>query len=535
MTGRLVAVEREGPARHRVWEGARLFDAGRLAEAETLVRGSTALAELLGDRATDRDLRLLLGRLLEYAGDWDGVQAEAEDLLTPAGRPHAPAVRAAALGLLATALHHQGRVTDGLAATAQGHDLVLGGSGWPMHRLTACMTLSSPLCSALLFEPALDLLALGERISLEERVPAGATLGPSRFAAWRARTEALRGYFVELIGRDREADGYYASAATHAVRALGSAPSGSAHDLRARTLLAVAYQRLRVEPVDRGSLERHLREEPFGRLAVLSALTLASAEARAGDLAVARGRVHAARAEAVRLGETSLAYVATAWIAQLDEAELGVTPAVERWRRLAEHQLLRLWQDRAGRFETLLAARRVDDLSASVDREDARLWEDALTAVGNRRLLQRLLADPGVASRPAAFVDVDAFKSINDRFGHALGDDVLRRIAAVLTAASRSGDIVVRYGGDEFAVLLDEGTDVEVFADRVRTAVARHAWHELREGLAVSVTVGTAAAGPRALSRADRVLRERKAARGKVRLGGFAPAAAERRTGAAFP
>ena len=86
-------------------------------------------------------------------------------------------------------------------------------------------------------------------------------------------------------------------------------------------------------------------------------------------------------------------------------------------------------------------------------------------------------------------IDVDAFKSINDTLGHVAGDEVLRGIGAVLTAAGRSTDVVGRIGGDEFAVLLVE-TDrarADAAADRLVEAVSHMAGP-----VPVSVTVGVA-------------------------------------------
>lgn len=78
---------------------------------------------------------------------------------------------------------------------------------------------------------------------------------------------------------------------------------------------------------------------------------------------------------------------------------------------------------------------------------------------------------------PAAvlFVDVDGLKQINDRFGHRRGDDVLRRTAEMISANARSGDIVARYGGDEFTVLCEDlrsEDEVSAIVERIRHAKA---------------------------------------------------------------
>jgi diguanylate cyclase (GGDEF)-like protein len=73
-------------------------------------------------------------------------------------------------------------------------------------------------------------------------------------------------------------------------------------------------------------------------------------------------------------------------------------------------------------------------------------------------------------------IDLDGFKAVNDAFGHAAGDELLRRSAAALAGAIRGSDAVARLGGDEFAVLLDQADTIaaEAVAERLRAAIARH-------------------------------------------------------------
>ncbi|HVT88856.1 MAG TPA: diguanylate cyclase [Tepidisphaeraceae bacterium] len=84
---------------------------------------------------------------------------------------------------------------------------------------------------------------------------------------------------------------------------------------------------------------------------------------------------------------------------------------------------------------------------------------DSLTGLWNRRYFdQRLEAELSLASRTngslaVLMLDLDHFKSINDRFGHPTGDEVLKRVAALLVESVRVEDVVCRYGGEEFAIL----------------------------------------------------------------------------------
>ncbi|WP_169744501.1 diguanylate cyclase domain-containing protein, partial [Spirillospora albida] len=103
---------------------------------------------------------------------------------------------------------------------------------------------------------------------------------------------------------------------------------------------------------------------------------------------------------------------------------------------------------------------------------------DALTGLANRALLvehtQHALAGPGGHRVALALIDLDDFKAINDRLGHAVGDALLVAIAGRLRNCVRPHDLVARLGGDEFAVLLRDVSPDEIDAvlDRISAALS---------------------------------------------------------------
>jgi len=139
---------------------------------------------------------------------------------------------------------------------------------------------------------------------------------------------------------------------------------------------------------------------------------------------------------------------------------------------------------------------------------------DPLTGLHNRRyLMDRLKQEMQRADRhgePLAFamLDLDAFKPINDQFGHVLGDKVLRAVGAAIAKSVRGSDIAARYGGDEFAVILPD-TDApagRIVAERICKNVRVPIGEEVEPGVAAEVTVsGGLAALPLAITAASEV------------------------------
>jgi diguanylate cyclase (GGDEF)-like protein len=124
--------------------------------------------------------------------------------------------------------------------------------------------------------------------------------------------------------------------------------------------------------------------------------------------------------------------------------------------------------------------------------------EDTLSGIGNRRLLERFLGSVASAEPPInltlVVVDIDHFKVINDTFGHELGDLVIRAMGALLEAEVRAGQVVGRYGGDEFVFVMPgvELAAAERFAERVRVRVESYPWRQLERSLAVTISLGVA-------------------------------------------
>lgn len=115
---------------------------------------------------------------------------------------------------------------------------------------------------------------------------------------------------------------------------------------------------------------------------------------------------------------------------------------------------------------TLVRERREATLQLAAD-------TDPLTGIGNRRwFFGRIPATP-LANSALAMLDVDHFKQINDRFGHAVGDQVLASIARTVRDALREGDVFARYGGEEFVVFLPNVSekDARAVAERLRKRV----------------------------------------------------------------
>jgi len=294
---------------------------------------------------------------------------------------------------------------------------------------------------------------------------------------WKQVSVALTnmGYALGKTGRQAEALECY-------VRALKVARSVQNHQTAAYSLLSIGEMLLRQGSLDEA--RRHLaeaaalaqtigsRQTAFGAFEALSEVCK-----RQGDYAAALGHHETFR----RLEKEVFTEEAD------DRAKsLVIKLEVEHHRREAEvlAEINTALQKANTRLETLATT-------------------DHLTGLPNHRTLVAALDAETARARceggPCAllFLDIDHFKSVNDTHGHSVGDAVLAEFAACVRACLREDDILGRWGGEEFLVLLP-GRDAEEalwIGERVRAAVADHRL-AAKEGLSMTCSIGAAACPP---------------------------------------
>lgn len=148
--------------------------------------------------------------------------------------------------------------------------------------------------------------------------------------------------------------------------------------------------------------------------------------------------------------------------------------------------------------------------------------QDALTGLANRRAFDEALqheyqrATRYHTTLCLALLDVDHFKRVNDQLSHAVGDEVLKRVAAVLKQQSRSIDLLARWGGEEFAILLPDTSleDATEVCERLRQKVEKHDLSDLAADLHITISIGLTTNHkldlPQLLLRADQALYQAK-------------------------
>jgi diguanylate cyclase (GGDEF)-like protein len=202
------------------------------------------------------------------------------------------------------------------------------------------------------------------------------------------------------------------------------------------------------------------------------------------------------------------------------EHELRSEEVEEKARNLVVHMAVQKVRDEAESYR----AERDKLAAANVELIEA-VHVDVLTGLANRRYLELHLPKlfeqmrAGDRGLGIALADIDHFKEINDRYSHAIGDDVLRTVGKILRAACRPSDMAVRYGGEEFVLMLPDTrlAHARAACQRLRAAVAGYPWSEIHAGLKVTVSIGVTddqgqMSATEMLAGADRQLYEAKRA-----------------------
>jgi two-component system cell cycle response regulator len=196
---------------------------------------------------------------------------------------------------------------------------------------------------------------------------------------------------------------------------------------------------------------------------------------------------------------------------QLDSKHLerSIRHAMERKRTKEE----------LGEYSTEIEVRRAQE-----QLKDAEILAhtDALTGLGNRRKAEAAIQEAIAATRPLSLLvfDLNGFKAINDRYGHNQGDQLLKAVAQRIRCAVRDTDVVCRWGGDEFVVIIPDSSlaDAKAKARQIQArAFGEFILNRGREGIRVSVGAGVGVAeyksGETAMEffeRADQLLLEEK-------------------------
>jgi diguanylate cyclase (GGDEF)-like protein len=222
-----------------------------------------------------------------------------------------------------------------------------------------------------------------------------------------------------------------------------------------------------------------------------------------------RSLILAAIADALReAGRTEEAYDALARSAELErqafrelsELKLGLERAtleVSAARRETESLTLKNRELAEAHAELERRAEQLEKLQSRLRDQAERDW---LTGLYNRRYLagelERLGQQGLTGPVTLAVLDIDRFKSVNDRFGHEAGDQVLIRVSRLLCDTLRDTDVVVRSGGEEFIVLMPHTGERAATAccDRVRQSIAGEVWEAIGDGMELTCCVGIASA-----------------------------------------
>jgi diguanylate cyclase (GGDEF)-like protein len=454
-----------------------------------------AAASALGDHTA---LNAAVGRLLERAED-DGAQVMV------------------ALALATRAALHIAETTSELAMTsdddlARATVMLESAEGPLMERISAHNQCAQAYGVRWLWELCDEQYATALSLAPETPTPWAKYVLPA-IVFNRAETQVNWACVHRQVGElDRLAERWRTWETVMSSPAAEGMPEGWATELRALGLLLSALVGNDVsaqarEKVRQVELETHPGAWPLGWLHLAAAVS----DQRAGRVELAREAVELAATGIDNSGSAD-PYDLALFIAA--ELETGNSAAM----RYARRELTLRWYRRLAWHSSMVGRVQAERLRREHDFVTQQAHLDDLTSLLNRRGFNRHIAMLG--SRDVAVsllvADLDHFKSVNDRYGHQIGDTVLAKVGRMLQSNVRHSDCAVRFGGDEFAlVLASAGADIaRRRAESLIAAVQDEPWDELAAGLAITISIGVASGRSTELSslieRADLALYEAK-------------------------
>jgi diguanylate cyclase len=446
------------------------------------------IARVTGDEASRR--HLVQARM--YCNQALGRYEEALALGRRLRQLHAHAgdrvSEAKALADVAETLVRLSRLDEGLQHLAHALALLEPADQRHVRYLSACSSIAEAARAAELYELAESVARLGMRVTGEPNEALDLMVA-ELLIEWGLR--------LRHIGRVEDATHRYRQAveitAAYVERLGADSPwATSLHAL----VLALLGDWVEAAAIAAALIVPARAQDMFHE-ARLSHLAHGIALRELGRLVPARREFIAAEELAVHAGQPTQRLIFQYELAVLAAAEVPGQASREllaALRAQAEH----LWQLRLERTAMLRQARRRIELEDARARADEAALLDPLTGLGNRRAFDRQMTAIDVAGAGGplvlVLVDLDRFKTINDRYAHSTGDRVLRELATVLRGNCRTVDVPVRFGGDEFALFVraDLATAAQI-AERIRDALALRSWGEIATGLRVTVSMGAAA------------------------------------------